>query len=74
MARRQPKEQIRWQVQQEYYNEAGEWIIDPYPVVYGTEADAEACKERIATADPRECGDWLQPDAVLYVTDCICSF
>lgn len=57
----------RFMVQQEYYREDGNWMTDDYPVIYETEQEAEACKERIANADPREFGGWLQPEALLLV-------
>lgn len=70
---KEPKLQLKYQVQQEYYREDGTWITDQYPVVYDTEAEAEACKKRIAGASPREFGGWMQPDACLSVTTCYCA-
>lgn len=65
-----PRLQERWQVIQEYYREDGSWMTEPYPVVYDTEDEAEACRDRISKGDPREFGGWVQPDAILSTTRC----
>jgi hypothetical protein len=60
---------MRWGIYKDYYTENGDNCVDTWVVVYGTEADAEAAKERLERGDDKS---WFNPldddaQAFLYV-------
>jgi hypothetical protein len=64
----------KYQVMQEYYRESdGELMTDGYPIVYDTEEEAQECLKRLMSGSPKEIGGWVEPEAVLYVTDIQCA-
>jgi hypothetical protein len=47
MARAARKPEIRWTIYRDYYSERGDNMIEPWVVLYGNEAEAKECMDRL---------------------------